>query len=136
MPVARPALEDVRIDATADARVWRATLRANGAYRVTLRLPRAAEPLSANIRGAEAMFADAGAGGEFVNLACQGRACDGAEIAIRLAPEGDDLDWVLLGQYPMTTAPPSEALIAERGPAATPYQFGDSILTIDSIPSP
>ncbi|HRP09990.1 MAG TPA: M28 family peptidase [Terricaulis sp.] len=131
--VARPVLENASIESVDGARVWRATLRANGAYRVTLRIPRAAEPLNASVRGVETAFAEAGASGDFVNLACQGRACDGAEIVIRLAPEGDAAPWALLGQYPTTTTPASAALIAQRGAAATPYQFGDSVLTIDPV---
>lgn len=130
--IARPALEQAHFDP--DAHTLRATLRTNGAYRVTLRLPRAAAPIVARVRGEEVLFDDAGAGSAYINLACQGRSCDGAPLEIQFAPEGRDAAAYLLGHYPMTTTQASRALIAERGAAATPFQFGDSVLTIDAMP--
>jgi len=132
--VARPALEGAAATIEDGARVWRATLRSHGAYRVTLRIPRAAAPINASVRGVEAAFADAGARGDYVNLACQGRACDGAEIVVRLDASGAEAPWFLLGQYPNTTTPSTQAVIAHRGAAGTPFQFGDSVLTIDAVP--
>lgn len=133
--VARPSFENVAAVSERGVRTWRATLRMNGAYRVTLRIPRAAGAQSASVRGVETRFAETGSSGDFVNLACQGRACDGAEIVIRLDAAGAAAPWYLLGQYPNTTTEASRALIAQRGAAATPFQFGDSVLTIETVPS-
>lgn len=134
--VARPALEGAALTTENGVRTWRATLRSNGAYRVTLRIPRAAAPQSASVRGVETSFADAGPVGAFVNVACQGRACDGADIVVQLGPAGGEAPWFLLGQYPNATTEASRAVIAQRGDAATPFQFGDSILTIEGVPPP
>ncbi len=133
--VTRPALENVSVTMEGETRVWRATLHANGAYRTTLRIPRAAAPLSANLHGVETPFNEADDGGDFVNLACQGRACDDAEIVVRLDARGSDAPWYLLGLYPVTTTEASRAVIAARGPAGTPIQFGDSIATLDVAPT-
>lgn len=132
--VARPALEGVTLARENGVRVWRATLRTNGAYRTTLRIPRAAGPQSVRVRGVETSFADTGPVGDFVNLSCQGRACDGADIEVRLEAAGADAPWYLLGQYPNTSTEASRAVIAARGPTATRFQFGDNVLTIDQAP--
>lgn len=132
--VSRPTFEGVRYDDA--AREWRATLRTNGAYRTTLRIPRHAGAIAARLRGAEADFERTGGAGDFVNLACQGRSCDGAEVVIKLAEDAAALPWYVLGQYPTTTTEASRTFIARRGDDATPIQFGDSILTIDVLDGP
>jgi hypothetical protein len=130
---ARPTLEDVRMETEDGARVWRARLRTNGAYRVMVRIPRAAAPQGARVNGAGARFDAAGQRGDFVTLACQGRSCDGAELAVTLEPGGEIEPWFLLGFFPNTTLPASRAIIARRGEAVTPFQFGDSVITLDAV---
>lgn len=133
--VARPAFENVTVTTDASPRTWRAMLRTNGSYRTTLRIPREAAPLRASVQGVEAAFSETGEGGDFVNLACQGRACDGVEIVVVTEANGADAPWYLLGLYPVTTTEASRAVIAARGPAGTPIQFGDAVATVDSVPT-
>ena len=82
------------------------------------------------VNGVLTEFADTGGeGGEFMNLACQGRACDGAAIEIVFAGETKG-DWYLIGQFPGRTTAASDALRARRGPTATPIQAGDGTTTL------
>lgn len=133
-PAPTPSLEGVTI--SADGRTIRATLRMNGAYRAILRIPRTSAPNTVVFRGVETSFADTGGDpqSDFVNAACQGRACDGAEVIITLsAPLTAPQDWFVIGQTPGFTTEASRRAIAQRGGAATPIQFGDGAITLQRL---
>ena len=133
-PVPAPTLQDVAVSAGADGtRIVRARLAMNGAYRATLRLPRQAGAQSATLNGAGAAFAETG--GEYVNIACQGRGCDGASVDIVLAGSGEGGDWFVIGQTP-GLHPAAGAVNAARPRASTPIQFGDATLTLERLPAP
>jgi hypothetical protein len=127
-----PTLEAVATTVDGDERVVRARLRMNGAYRATLRIPRAARPMRATINGVDADFGKAPDRAEFFRLACQGRTCDGAEIAVHLDVRGLRGDWFLTGQTPGAPAQAAEVIRA-RPTSATPIDFGDSALTLARI---
>ncbi|ANP45410.1 M28 family peptidase [Candidatus Viadribacter manganicus] len=125
-----PALQDVMVTSEGGERIIRARLVMNGAYRVILRLPLAAQPLRVRVNGVLTDFADTGGeGGAYMNVACQGRACDGAMIEVALARE-EPQDWYAIGQFPGRTMAAAEALGARRGPTATPIQMGDGVTTL------
>lgn len=129
-PIAPPALQDVSVSEENGERVVRARLVMNGAYRAILRMPMAAEPLRARVNGVPTDFADTGGeGSDYMNLACQGRACDGATIEIALGADALS-EWYMIGQFPGRTTPASDALRARRGPTATPIQAGDGTTTL------
>jgi len=130
-----PALLDEAVASEANGeRVVRARLVMNGAYRATVRIPLAARPLRARVNGVEADFAQTG--GErldYMNLACQGRACDGALIEIMLAAGGGDGEWYVIGQFPGRASASAQSLRARRPQTSTPIQFGDSTITLSSF---
>lgn len=127
--IAPPALEDVIVD-EGNGWVLRARLTMNGAYRVMIRIPMTTEPVNVRVNGVLTNFADTGGeGGEFMNVACQGRACDGAMVEIAYAVAAPE-DWYMIGQYPGRTSASSDALRARRGPTATPIQMGDGTTTL------
>jgi hypothetical protein len=129
--VAAPALTEPVVSIEGGERVLHARLAMNGAYRAVLRLPRAAEPVRATVNGVETSFADVGGeDADYLNLACQGRACDGAAIAVHFTGDGALRDWRLIGQYPGARTAPLRAAIAARPTSATPIQFGDGVLTL------
>jgi hypothetical protein len=133
-PTPAPTLEGLTTSSAQGESVVRARLRANGAYRVFLRLPRAASPLRAVVNGVETSFADAGgAESDYVSLACQGRACDGAEIAVFVAGEPQLRAWRLIGLYPGASASPARTAIASRPRWAVPVQFGDGAATLSPV---
>jgi hypothetical protein len=126
-----PALADVQVGQADGAFVVRARLLTNGAYRVTLRMPRANAPVRASVNGAEARFADVGdAESDYLNLACQGRACDGAEVVIATAVAPALQEWMLIGQQPGASTVAAREAIARRPASATPIQFGDGVLML------
>jgi hypothetical protein len=128
---AAPALTDIAVAETADGRVVTGRLVMNGAYRAIIRMPIEARPLSVRVNGADARFADTGGEvGEYMSVACQGRACEGAEVAVTLDPAGEAGDWFIIGQFPGASAPAAEALRARRPASATQIQFGDSVITL------
>lgn len=128
--IAPPALQEISVAQEGGERIVRARLAMNGAYRVVIRMPMTAEPLRVRVNGVPTDFADTGGeSGEFMNLACQGRACDGAMLEIALGAEAPE-DWYLIGQFPGRTTPASDALRARRGPTATPIQAGDGTTTL------
>jgi hypothetical protein len=93
-------------------------------------MPVTAEPLRVRVNGVLTDFADTGGeGGDFMNLACQGRACDGATMEIALAADAPE-DWYMIGQFPGRTTSASDAVRARRGPTATPIQGGDGTTTL------
>ena len=133
-PAPAPTLQDIAVSpGAAGTRIVRARLAMNGAYRATLRLPRGAGALSATLNGAGAAFAETG--GEYVNIACQGRGCDGASVDIVLAGSGEGGDWFVIGQTP-GLHPAAGAVNAARPSASTPIQFGDATLTLERLPAP
>lgn len=128
--IAPPALQEISVAQENGERVVRARLVMNGAYRAILRMPVTAEPLRVRVNGVLTDFADTGGeGGDFMNLACQGRACDGATIEIALAADAPE-DWYMIGQFPGRTTAASDALRTRRGPTATPIQGGDGTTTL------
>jgi hypothetical protein len=129
-----PEFQDVVIADANGERIVRARLAMNGAYRVMLRIPLEARPLRARVNGVETDFADTG--GErrdYINLACQGRACDGALVEIVLAPSDEDADWYVIGQFPGHASRATEVYRARRPLSATPIQFGDSAITLSKF---
>ncbi len=125
-----PALQDVVVAQENGERVVRARLAMNSAYRVIIRMPMTATPVWARVNGVQTAFADTGGeGGEFMNLACQGRACDGAMIEIALGADAPE-DWYVIGQSPGRTTAASDAMRVRRGPTATPVQGGDATTTL------
>jgi hypothetical protein len=131
-PITPPLLNAVALIQGDDGeRIVRGRLQMNGAYRAMLRIPLDAGPLRARVNGVEADFADTG--GErrdYMNLACQGRACDGATIEIILAEGQADADWYVIGQFPGYDSPAAEAFRARRPASATTIQSGDSAVTL------
>lgn len=126
-----PALAGLRVDEIDGEHVVRARLITNGAYRVTLRMPRTDAPVRARVNDAEALFADVGgAESDYLNLACQGRACDGAEIVIATPAPPALHEWVLIAQQPGARTVAASAAIARRPASATPIQFGDGVLML------
>jgi hypothetical protein len=77
----------------------------------------------------EANLTAAAPDGEWVGLACSGRACDGAEILLTLGAADADLGWQVIGQYPGAN-PIATDLIAARPDWAIPIQNGDATLTL------
>lgn len=131
--LAAPVLADVSVVEEADVRIVRGRFVANGAYRITLRIPRAARPMSATLNGVVSSFADVGDVTDYVNLACQGRACDGAVFEIRLEGGGDASDWFLIGQTPGAESPAAAPVRAARPATNVPIQNGDTTFTLSRV---
>jgi hypothetical protein len=130
-PIAAPTLQDISVSEENGERIVRGRLIMNGAYRALIRIPVDASPLRTSVNGAEARFADTDANdAEYMSLACQGRACDGADVSIALSASGADADWFIIGQFPGHASPAADALRARRPASATPIQFGDSVVTL------
>jgi len=128
--VQTPTLGDISVSEVGDERVVRARISMNGAYRIIVRIPRAAAPLRAVINGVETSFAETGGSeSDYLNLACQGRSCDGATVEIVLG-EGEAGEWFVIGQTPAAAAPPAAAVRAARPASTTAIQFGDGTLTL------
>ncbi|MEZ5960031.1 MAG: M28 family peptidase [Hyphomonadaceae bacterium] len=128
--IAPPALQDVSVSQENGERVVRARLAMNGAYRMIMRMPMTASPLRASVNGVMTEFSETGGeGGEFMNLACQGRACHGAAIEITLGADARE-EWLMIGQFPGRATAVSNAMRARRGPTATPIQGGDGTTTL------
>jgi len=129
-PIAAPELSRLSVATENERRIVRGRLAMNGVYRATLRIPVETEPLRMRLNGVEVDFADTG--GErrdFVSIACQGRACDGAEIEIILGAEVER-DWYIIGQTPGARVAAAEAVRAHRPAATSPIQMGDSAITL------
>jgi hypothetical protein len=129
-----PGLVEITASAENGERMVRGRLIMNGAYRALIRIPLEARPLSARVNGAEADFADTG--GErrdYMTLACQGRACDGASVEIVLEDGQSDAQWYMIGQFPGRASPAAEVMRARRPTSATPIQFGDSVITLSEF---
>ena len=142
-PNAGPMLQDAAIEthaafgaAGAQMHILHARINMNGAYRFLLRIPKAAKPRFLAMNGATTNFADVGEGAEpsdFVNVGCDGRSCDGAEIAITIDGDPHAGDWYIVGYYPGLIDPMVAAAIAQRPNTATPIQFGDGALTLSKV---
>lgn len=130
--VPTPALQDLAVTNESGERIVRARLAMNGAYRATVRIPLTAQPLRVRVKGVETDFADTGGEApEFMNVACQGRACDGIAIEIILAADAAlDAPWYIIGQTPGHRPAAAEALRARRPSTTTPIQFGDTTITL------
>lgn len=132
-PIDAPALEGVSVTQAGGERVVRARLAMHGAYRATIRMPLSAQPLRATVNGADANFAETGPGLDTMNLACQGRACEGAEVVIILNAEGERGDWHMIGQFPGRSVAWAQAVRARRPARYTPIQFGDGVVTLSRV---
>jgi hypothetical protein len=129
-----PALAELSVTEEGGERTVRGRLRMNGAYRALIRMPNEARPLRAVVNGVAADFAETGGEGDYMSLACQGRACDGAEVAITLDATGEAADWYIVGQFPGARAPEQvRAMRARRPASATPIQLGDGALTLSRL---
>ncbi len=120
---------------SASSHVMRLRLVANGAYRTSVRIPRAAQPTRVSINGVGAEFAALQPDDDYAIFTCWGRACDGAEITITLGAETRD-DWYVTGFYPYSlsaTPPEGAALVAARPATATPIQNGDGTYTVRKL---
>lgn len=130
--VAAPQIEVIGTEMQGERRIVRLRLHTNGVYRSWIRLPRTANPVSASINGLVTAFADVGETTDYVNVACQGRACDNAEIVITLDGAAEPGDWHIIGLQP-GASPAAQRLIAMRPQTATAIQFGDSTVTIATL---
>lgn len=136
-PAPAPTLTNVTVTTEGDLRTITARLAMNGAYRATLRMPRTAQPLTVTLNGVQTRFAETGGEGDFQNLACQGRACDGAVLElVVLADEEGATEWFIIGQTPGAPAPPSEPIRAARPATTTPIQFGNATVTLTPLQPP
>lgn len=134
-PIPTASLADIIVE-TSDTgeRIVRARLVTQGAWRTSVRIPRAAQALRATLNGAPATFTQGGEGSDFVTIMCHGRACDGAVLEVGLAAAGDaTADWFILGQTPGFTTPESAALIARRPSDRTTIQNGDGAISISAV---
>ncbi|MFT3728899.1 MAG: M28 family peptidase [Terricaulis sp.] len=116
--------------------ILHARIDMNGAYRLVLRIPKAAKPRFLSMAGATTDFADVGEGTEptdFVNVGCDGRSCDGMELAITLDGDPHAGDWYIVGYYPANIDPVVAAALPHRTNTATPIQFGDGGLTLSKL---
>jgi hypothetical protein len=135
-PLQGPVLEGISLEGNGDQRTLHARIRMNGAYRLVLRIPKAAKPGQLTMGGAITNFADVGAGMEptdFFRVGCDGRTCDGAEIAVTLPGEAGAGDWYIVGYYPGLIDPAVAAAIAHRPATATPIQNGDGAMTVSKV---
>jgi len=145
-PNAGPNLQRMSIDThagfsptltgSAQMHILHARIAMNGAYRIVLRIPKAAKPRFVSMAGATTDFADVGEGTEpsdFLNIGCNGRSCDGMEMAITLDGDPRAGDWYIVGYYPADIDPIVAAAIAHRPNTATPIQFGDGGLTLSKL---
>jgi hypothetical protein len=142
-PLAGPALLSATIEthagfggAGAQMRILNARIAMNGAYRFILRIPKAAKPRFLSMNGTTTSFADVGEGAEpseFVNVGCDGRSCNGAQIGITLDGDPHAGAWYIVGYYPGVIDPTLAGAIAHRPNTATPIQFGDGALTLSQL---
>jgi hypothetical protein len=125
-----PSLQDITVTDGAE-RIVRGRIAMNGAYRATIRIPLTAAPLRVRVNGVETDFADVGEPLDFMNVACQGRACEGVDVELVFAAEGaTDADWFIIGQTPGLHVPAAEDMRARRPAATTPIQFGDTAIAL------
>ena len=128
--IAPPALQDIAVSSESGERIVRARLAMSGAYRAIFRIPMTAQPLRVWVNSVLTDFADTGGeGGDFMNVACQGRSCDGALIEIALGADAPE-DWYVIGQFPGRTTAASDVMRTRRGPTATPIRMGDGTTTL------
>jgi hypothetical protein len=127
-----PALENITVTQEGGDRIVRGALMMHGAYRATIRVPLAEQPLRVRVNGVETDFADTG--GEqhdFMNVACQGRSCEGVQVALVLgADSAADADWFIIGQTPGVRVAAAEAMRARRPADTTPIQFGEAAISL------
>ncbi|HJS79455.1 MAG TPA: M28 family peptidase [Vitreimonas sp.] len=127
-----PALRNILVTEQGGERLVRGQLAMNGAYRATIRIPLTASPLRVSVNGVQTDFADTG--GEpidFMNVACQGRSCEGVQIELVLAADGAmDADWFIIGQTPGLRVAAAEDIRARRPANTTPIQFGDTAISL------
>lgn len=126
-----PALQEIAAANENGERVVRGRLAMNGAYRATVRIPMTARPLRVRVNGVETDFADAGEPLDFMNVACQGRACEGAAIEVFLGAYGATGEaWFVIGQTPGLRVAAADPLRARRPATSTPIQFGDTAISL------
>lgn len=127
-----PILQNVVVTTQGAERIVRGQLAMNGAYRATIRIPLAASPLRVSVNGVQSDFADTG--GErrdFMNVACQGRTCEGAQVEVVLGADGaTDVDWFIIGQTPGLPVAAAESMRGRRPVHTVPIQFGDAAISL------
>lgn len=131
-PIAQTSLPTPRVQiVSASGNDVRLRFNMNGAYRVAIRIPAAQRLLRVELNGAgaEPVLNSSGASADYVSVACQGRACDGAQLNLRFAAPSSPSEWRVLGQT-LGAAPQAQALIARRPASRVPFQFGDSVITV------
>lgn len=130
-----PQLEELRVTPDGARRIIGARLVMNGAYRATIRIPRAARPVRAVVNSVGVDFADTGGPAEpdFYSIACQGRDCDGADVVVELAEGGEAGEWFVIGQTPGLTPAPAEAVQRARPETAIVIQFGDAAVSLSRV---
>jgi hypothetical protein len=130
--IAAPRADIISETLAGDARTLRIRYTANGAYRLTLRIPKTATPRDVRIGGAEAALDQTGGAGEFYSIACIGRSCDGAELEFVVNADAAPEDWLFTGQY-LGGAPAAAELIRARTGTLTPAHTGDTTLTLSRV---
>ncbi len=131
-PVESPTLADMEAIRDGDVSRVRGRLVMNGAYRASIRIPVAALPMRVRVNGVETELIAASSGRrDFVSVSCQGRACDGADVEVELAPGGStEPEWFIIGQTPGRQVRAAQDMRARRPATTTPIQFGDSVITL------
>jgi hypothetical protein len=130
--VAAPRADIISETVADEARTLHLRYSANGAYRLTLRIPKEAAPTRVRINGAEASLAETGRAGEFYSITCIGRSCDGAELEIVVDADAAPEEWLVTGQY-LGAAPAAAELLRVRTGTLTPAHTGDTTLTLSRV---
>lgn len=130
---AAPRMELLEDETVAGVRRLRLRISANGAYRVTLRVPFAAALSSATLNGVDgAPLQHAAPRTDFASLVCIGRTCDGAEWVLVVGADAAPTDWLVLGQY--LGVPEVVADVAAARPAETTRAHnGDASVTLGRV---
>lgn len=132
--VEAPAADAIIVsDVTLEGRrTVRLRLEPNGAYRISLRIPRAADPQSITINGETASPVLGPAESDYAYVGCSGRSCAGVEAEVVLGQPTAAAAWFVSGFYPGATTA-TEALVGARPRSATASQFGDGTATLRRI---
>ncbi len=132
-PAPTPRLTELTPTEGVDERTLNARIAANGAARIILRIPRAAQAVRASLNGVAVAFTEPGEGDDFATLVCNGRSCDGASLELTFAIAGEPGDILIAGQTPGFTSPESIALIARRPADRTAIQQGDAAFVVSTV---
>lgn len=109
----------------------RLQVHANGAYRTSVRIPRAALPQEITVNGV-ASETQGDTGDAYVLVGCSGRSCAEFEIEVTLGGDPAAGDWYVSGFY-LGASPAAAALVAARPATAHPIQMGDGVSTLREV---